>query len=65
MPNFSAQSNTFYRLFYDGTVLNISSVADLDGLQNGIIVASGTAVMEYLDTGSLFDVGGNHDMVII
>ena len=49
-------------MFYDGTVLNISSVADLDGLQN---VASGTAVMEYLDTGSSLDVGGTHDMVIV
>ena len=53
-------------MFYDGTVQNISSIADLDGLQNGIIVASGTAVvMEYLDTGSSLDVGGTHDMVII
>lgn len=55
VPNFAPSSNTFYRLLYDNTTLTITSVADLDGLRSGIIVASGTAVMEYLDTGSLFD----------
>ena len=46
-----------YQLTYDNTTINISSPAVItDLLLNGLIVNSGTAVLEFLDTGSGLDV---------
>eukprot|EP00731_Ephydatia_muelleri_P033568 Em0032g30a len=53
--DFVFNSKTFYQLTYDNTTLNISAPADIDGLTNGIIVKSGTAVLQFLDTGSTTD----------